>query len=251
MLKSIPFKFPNVDNVTCAFQVRDLPEYSTQTTSNYIGKNISFDVQDNFDEVVQNRSQITQTFNVDSFSDIMQVHGITTIYEPEVSTPSSYAPYNADGIATTKKSHALCIKSADCQPILLTDISGKYILALHVGWKGNRQNYPYIAVKEFCDYYNLNPNSLLAVRGPSLSPNVSEFINYSNEWGADFNRWYNEKDKTVNLWELTKNQLEEAGLRSENIFSIDLCTYSNPQQFYSFRYSNYCGRQGSFIWINS
>ncbi len=251
MLKSIPFKFPNVKNVTCAFQVRDLPHYSSKTDSNYIGKNISFDVKDNFEDVVQNRLQILHSFNVDSFSDITQVHGITTIYEPESSTPSAYAPYNADGMATSKKNHALCIKTADCQPILITDISGEYLLALHVGWKGNRQNYPYIAVEEFCEHYNIKASNLLAVRGPSLAPNISEFINYSTEWGADFNKWYSEKDKTVNLWELTKNQLQEAGIQPKNIFSIDLCTYSNPLLFYSFRYSNECGRQGSFIWINS
>ncbi len=239
----IKFQFPNIDKVHCAFQVRSIFDDSNPLA----GGNISYEVGDDFDKVLINRLNIKSILKVDSFSDVKQVHGIKTIFEPDNSDPYIFPTLEADGLATTKSKHALCIKTADCQPILICDNKGEHLLALHSGWRGNRQKYPIHAVKEFCSYYGLEAKNLCAVRGPSLSPSISEFINYSSEWGEEFNTWYNEKNKTVNLWELTKAQLQQAGIIKENIFGIDICTYSNPQ-FFSYRRQKICGRQGSFIW---
>ncbi len=254
MLKFIHFKFPTVENVSCAFQVRDISIElfnKNEKISPYEGGNLSFNVFDNPKEVEKNRAEICNSLNVDSFSDTLQVHGSKTIFEPLPSNLEAYAPYEADGLATSKRSHALCIKTADCQPILLTDKKGEFLLAIHVGWKGNRINYPYIAVKDFCEHYQLKASDLLAVRGPSLSPQASEFINYESEWGNEFDTWFDKKNKRMNLWLLTKSQLIEAGLSEKNIFAIDLCTYFNPQLFFSYRLAQKSGRQGSFIWKNS
>ncbi len=250
MLRYINFKFPKVENVSCAFQVRDIPQFSSLPSSHYAGGNLSFNVKDDPKEVERNRAAICDTFKVESFSDVMQVHGTTTIFEPQASTHEAYAPYEADGIASAKKNHALCIKTADCQSILFTDKKGEFLLAIHAGWKGNRVHYPYLAAKEFCEHYNIKIADLLAVRGPSLSPKASEFINYSKEWGNEFDAWFDKKEKTMNLWELTNHQLLEAGLLKENIYNLDLCTYSNPNMFFSYRYVKESGRQGSFIWKN-
>ncbi len=244
MLQYISFSFPKIPNVRCAFQTRG------QVIENdpYSSGNISLEVGDNPEHAIANRALITKSLNVESFSETKQVHGVKTIYEPK-NTDYKLAPTEeADGLATTRKNHALCVKSADCQPILVCDITGEHIMALHAGWQGNRQNYPAIAVEEFCKHYNLNPASIFAVRGPSLSPAVSEFINYDTEWGADFNTWYNSKDKSVNLWELTISQLQSVGVPRSQIFGIDLCTFANPELFYSFRNIPKSGRQASFIW---
>ncbi len=244
MLSYISFKFPNVENVHCAFQTRG----QVLTNDEYSSGNISLEVNDEEQRVISNRKSICSTFKVDSFSEAKQVHGIKTIFDPQNADYASKTIVEADGLASTRKNHALCIKTADCQPILFCDTKGEHLLAIHSGWRGNRQDYPLIAVKEFTQKYNLDPKNLLAVRGPSLSPQVSEFINYNSEWGEEFNTWYNAKNKTVDLWQLTKAQLINAGLEKENIYSIDLCTYSNNHMFFSYRREHKSGRQGSFIW---
>ncbi len=244
MLSYISFKFPNVPNVYCAFQTRG------QIIENdaYSSGNLSFEVGDNPKRVLENRRQIIETFNVKSFAEAKQVHGIKTIFNAPKADYTIKTTIEADGLTTTEKDHALLIKTADCQPILMCDTTGEYLLAIHSGWRGNRQDYPIIAVQEFCNFYNLNPKDILAVRGPSLSSAIAEFINYNSEWGEDFNTWYNAKNKTVDLWQLTKDQLIKAGLEKENIYSLDLCTYSNNHMFYSYRQVPKSGRQGSFIW---
>ncbi len=246
MLSYISFKFPHIKNVSCAFQTRG------QIIENdaYSSGNISFEVGDDEQRVLENRRLITETFNIKSFAEAKQVHGIKTIFNAPKADYTKKSIEEADGLTTIEKEHALLIKTADCQPILMCDSKGEHLLAIHSGWRGNRQNYPLIAVQEFCKFYKLEPKNLHAVRGPSLSPAIAEFINYNKEWGKEFNTWYNEKNKTVDLWQLTKDQLIEAGLEKENIYSIDLCTYSNNDMFFSYRQVHKSGRQGSFIWKN-
>ncbi len=145
------------------------------------------------------------------------------------------------------------IKTADCQPILIAHGSGRYVMGLHSGWKGNRQDYPYVAVQEFCQRYSLDPAELWAVRGPSLGPAASEFTNFEAEWGAAFLHWYDTERRTMDLWALARYQLESAGVPSERILSLDLCTFDNVAEFFSYRQFRRNGiedgRQASFIWI--
>jgi copper oxidase (laccase) domain-containing protein len=53
----------------------------------------------------------------------------------------------------------------------------------------------------------------------------------------------------MNLWELTRHQLAEAGLAPERIFGLDLCTKSREEDFFSYRRDKTTGRQAGIIWI--
>lgn len=259
-LNFILFRFPGVPGVKCAFQILDslasgmssgmtagmLSGIAAETDDNW---NISLDVAKNHTQVTENRQQLLETLNLPAFAELKQVHGVKTIFEPEAQNISLPATQEADGLAISRSGLGLLIKTADCQPLLLAHKSGRHVLALHIGWKGNRQNFPQIAVREFCLRYGLSPADLLAVRGPSLGPAAAEFINFQAEWGTAFSPWLTKESNTINLWQLTKDQLLEADLKPNNIFSLDLCTYSLPEAFFSYRRNNQCGRQASIIWI--
>ena len=153
-----------------------------------------------------------------------------------------------DGLATDKPGIGLLIKTADCQPVLVAHKEGRHIAAFHIGWRGNRLRFLQSGIAAFCGRYGLDARDLLAVRGPSLGPQRSEFVNYDEEWGPDFANWFNARDKTMNLWRLTRDQLLEAGLPDEGIFGLDLCTASMPDSFFSYRRDGICGRQANVIW---
>lgn len=249
----IPFVFPGVPQVRCAFQTRpggilESPWADDVAKSPWAGGNIGYGVGDNTAHVLANRENLRTSLGLDSLVDTNQVHGVTTIMEPDPTIGADSNPKNADGMATSRPGLGLMIKTADCQPILFTHESGRFVAGIHAGWQGNRQSYPQVAVRELCKHYSVKPESLLAVRGPSLGPACSEFINFSSEWGPDFARWYDSKDHTVNLWQLARDQLLEAGLVAARIFSLDLCTAS-LDLFYSYRKNKVTGRQGSVIWI--
>lgn len=252
MLNFIHFQFPKINNVHCAFQVCT----GTFEQTAWERGNISLDftgVEDIAEKVIENRRHITAALDVDNFAEAYQVHGVHTIFNPNPQNPAIAATQEADGLASSEKRLALMVKSADCQPILLADKSGTYIAALHAGWKGNRQNYPAIAVQDFCKTFGLDPKDIFAVRGPSLGPKFAEFKNFDEEWGEEFLPYFNKETKTMDLWKLTEDQLMSVGVPKKNIFRIDICTCETAiitdgsTSLFSFRKAA-IGRQGSFIW---
>jgi hypothetical protein len=104
-------------------------------------------------------------------------------------------------------------------------------------------------VKAFCREYDLPPEEVYAVRGPSLGPGWSQFQNFHDEFGKAFKDYFDPDTASVDLWRLTRDQLLSAGIRPGHIFGLDLCTYSLPEMFFSYRRNNTCGRMASMIWI--
>ena len=241
-LTLLPFKFPGIPGVGCAFTMRGFGSVSLSGGGDAT-------------ESLARRSSIPELLGVRGFAEVHQVHGVRTLFEPEVQNPGTTPAEQADGMATSRPGLALMIKTADCQPILVAHASGRFVMAVHSGWRGNRQDYPRVAVEEFCGHYGLEPSELLAVRGPSLGPAASEFVNFAKEWGPEFLPWYDESRRTVDLWMLARHQLERAGLLPGHIFGVDLCTFENAEMFFSYRhfrrFGSEDGRQGSFIWIRS
>ncbi|MBR3881269.1 MAG: polyphenol oxidase family protein [Mailhella sp.] len=242
----IPFQFPGVPNVGCAFTGRGFGNISLDLAARDQAPTAWADT-------VRARESIPAVLGVDAFAEVHQVHGVRTIFEPEAQSPTAPSVTDADGLATTRRGLALMIKTADCQPILIAHGSGRYVMGLHSGWKGNQQDYPYVAVQEFCQRYSLDPAELWAVRGPSLGPAASEFTNFASEWGQGFSRWFDTEKRTMNLWMLARDQLVRAGLLPSRVLGLDICTFDNAENFFSYRqfrkHSVPDGRQASFIWI--
>lgn len=244
-INCIPFRFPGVPQVRCAFQARS--EFSADNP--YSGGNISYDVGDDPNTVTRARKALQRRLGFTHWLELEQVHGQDVVFDNNGNGIEAHGVIPADGQATDKPGHALVIKTGDCQPILVAHKDGGHILAMHAGWRGNVMGLPTTGVREFCAHYGLNPADCLAVRGPSLSPAVSEFINFDNEFGEQFAAYHDQKTRTVDLWKLTRDQLATAGIPERNIFGLDLCTYSNPETFFSYRQIKASGRQASLIWI--
>ena len=242
----IPFRFPGVPGVRCAFTGRAFGNVSLDLAARDAAP-------EQWGKTVQARASIPEMLGVEAFAEVHQVHGVRTVFEPEAQEHSSPSRIDADGMATSRPGLALMVKTADCQPILVAHESGRFVMALHSGWKGNRQDYPRLAVLEFCERYGLEPSELWAVRGPSLGPAASEFTNFESEWGKDFLRWYDEERRTMDLWALARHQLESACIPARRILGLDLCTFDNATEFFSYRQFRRNGmedgRQASFIWI--
>ncbi len=283
----LPFRFPGIPGVRCAFHIRYQPPQTQpeQTSRNtpipplqappdFSGGNISHDVGDNSEEVTENRRRLLQVLGVGTWCELRQVHGDRLIFDPcsippegavSEKTKAALPPQGhtgiagsearaatmpeADGSATDIPGRVLVIKTADCQPILLAHKEGQHIAALHVGWRGNRIGFIETAVTRFCDQYGLRPAEIMAVRGPSLGPAMAEFTNFATEWGADWTPWYDTARQTMDLWQLTRHQLQCAGLPASHIFGLDLCTHSLPERFFSYRRNRRCGRQAALVWI--
>lgn len=233
----IPFRFPDLHKVAVYF-------------STALYGNISLEVGLADASVKELRAALAPLLGFDGWTELKQVHGDTVLVNPPVTPFDTPSALEADGSCTSAPRHALLSKAADCQQIMLAHKSGKYVAALHSGWRGNRINFPAVGLKAFCEAYGLEPCDVMAVRGPSLGPGAAEFVNFADEWGDEFLPWFNNDAKCMDLWSLTRHQLSYAGICPENIFAIDLCTYTFSNFLFSHR-RGHAGRQAAVVFIES
>lgn len=248
-IANFPFHFEMVPGVSCAFTTR----FGGLSNEPYDGANLSFEVGDSIDSVIENRESLQQQLDFEHWGECHQVHGTDIQFNPKPTKAHEKPVLQGDGMATIRKNQALVIKTADCQPVLLAHRSGNIVAALHVGWKGNVANFPFTAVKRICEEYRLQPRDFYAVRGPSLGPLRAEFTNFDTEFGPKFKQFLDRKTNCVNLWALTRYQLLAAGVPDEHIYGIDLCTSTMTDTFYSYRRApapeRKTGRQMGLIWM--
>ena len=150
------------------------------------------------------------------------------------------AKYSCDALLTTHVKRPLAITHADCQATILYDPCRHLLMNIHCGWRGNRHHIYHEAVKE-AERRGSRPQDLLACIGPSLGPRRAEFVNYEEEWPCD--KWAFRVNAThFDLWEMSRMQLQEAGLLASHIEIAKLCTYENPESFFSFRRAKHEGK---------
>ena len=118
----IPFVFPGVDNVRCAFQTR----WQEAGDGPYAGGNISLATADDRQSVIGNRRELRAALGLRRMAELNQVHGDAMIFEPDAVEPDAVPRCDADGMATAQAGLGLVIKTADCQPILLAHKSGRW-----------------------------------------------------------------------------------------------------------------------------
>lgn len=226
----------------------------------WAGGNISFNAGDDPAATAAARASLLDALRprgLSTWAEVRQVHGDALADEPPAPPASALADYRmeaspeADGMLTATPGKGLLIKTADCQPLLLAHRSGRYVAALHVGWRGNRCGLPASGVRRFCARYGLDPADIFAVRGPSLGPARAEFVNFASEWGDGFRPWFDAERHCMDLWGLTRSQLGSAGVPPEQIFGLDICTSLNAEHYFSHRHDPRSGRQASIIWIEA
>lgn len=234
-LALIPFAFPGIPGVRCAF-------------GGVAAGDISLRASADPEAARRARRRARAALGFSSWHSLRQVHGLNMVFDPEKDSLETESAVIGDGLATSRPGRALVIKTADCQPVLLAHAGGRHVAALHVGWRGGVAGFAGLGVLAFCRRYGFSPSEVSAARGPSLGPSWSEFVNFHEEFGPEFRRYYDEVSRTVDLWRLTRDQLITAGVPPERIYALDLCTRSLPA-FFSYRRDKTTGRQGSFIWI--
>ncbi len=245
-----PFEFADIPGVKCAFTSRR----GGVSEPPHDSSNLSFEVGDDAEAVKQNRRLIHDRLELNGWCECKQIHGDVMHFDPAPMEPEIVAGIEGDGMATTATGVGLVVKTADCQPVLIAHRSGKHVAGFHVGWRGNKIKFLISGIQRFCEQYDLDPQDLYAVRGPSLGPDAAEFVNFDTDFGPGFKQYFDSATKMVNLWRMTRDQLMEVGLPEKQIFGMDLCTMGQDDTFFSYRRAcaapvKETGRQCGIIWI--
>ena len=160
-----------------------------------------------------------------------------------------------DGFFTTQEDISLCVRTADCLPIILSSKDGRAVAALHAGWRGSVMRIAEKAVDIFKDH-GIPPCDIYAALGPCIDLCCFEvgddFVeNFSLTPSAHLKDMVI-KQKGVkyfcDLKKLNSLILEEAGLLKDNIDICDRCTHHDPHLFFSHRLTSFeRGTMGNLV----
>lgn len=234
----------------------------------FAGLNLSFGrdhepsaERDRPSDVLRNRAQLRHVLPADPVW-LNQVHGaqVRQLHRnsgaPAAHATAATGLPEADAVFTCDPGVVCAVMVADCLPILLCDAGGTVVAAVHAGWRGLAAGIIQKTVLAMRAATHPQTLDIQAYLGPAIGPDHFEV-------GAEVlaameltlpqaklafgptgpNRFH------ANLWVLASQALNQVGV--SRVFGGGLCTFSNPQRFYSYRRDKITGRMAALIWCDT
>ena len=182
---------------------------------------------------------------------LAQVHG-TRVVDAAACSPSDPPPA-ADASFARDKGVVCTVMTADCLPVLFCDRAGTRVAAAHAGWRGLHAG----VLEESIDAMGCEPAEILAWLGPAIGPTAFEvggevrdaFLAEQAEAVAAFVPSPNEGKWLADIYRLARLRLARAGVTA--IYGGECCTFSDSEQFYSYRRDGQTGRMASLVWLTA
>ena len=145
-----------------------------------------------------------------------------------------------DALMTNLPGVCIGVSTADCIPIILYDPEHRAASVVHSGWRGTVADIAGVAVTSMQMAYHSRPEVLKAVIGPGISlANFEVGDEVYEQFAAagypmaqiarKYEKWH------IDLWTCCRLQLEEVGLKGENIQTSGICTYDHCDDYFSAR----------------
>ena len=218
--------------------------------------NLSLTVGDNPNCVLQNHRLLKSSLGLTQGPTwLKQVHGNKAISAiSALNDPTADAVYSQqldiDSQQSSAKSIICAVQTADCLPLLVCSRTRYCVAAIHAGWKGLAAGIIENTIRALA----CPAEDLLVWLGPAIGPQafvvgeevVTAFIEKDPKAKAAFQR-IGDKRWLANLYQLAKQRLNTLGIKT--IYGGNHCTYTEEEQFFSFRRDKITGRMASLIWI--
>ncbi len=222
--------------------------------------NLGDHVNDNPIHVAQNRQLLSQYLPSEPVW-LNQVHGIEAVD----ATNTNYVPV-ADASFTNQKNVVCVIMTADCLPVLLCDRAGTTVIAVHAGWRGLCDGALEASIDKACRAVHtrssVKPADLMAWLGPAIGPSEFEvgnevreqFIAKDANAALAFKKHDNSQkpDKWLcDIYKIATQRLNNLGVTQIYGGGHDenFCTFTQKEQFFSYRRDGATGRMASLIWL--
>ncbi|MFQ5683443.1 MAG: peptidoglycan editing factor PgeF [Candidatus Binatia bacterium] len=223
----------------------------------YSSLNLSFRVGDDPRAVKDNMCDVKKAVGVHDLRIVTmkQMHGDHII---DMKDRNRKEAGEADGMVAEEREIFLGVLTADCVPILFSVPGRKLVAVVHAGWRGTLAGIAPKMVRHLNERYDAEPDSLETAIGPAIGACCYEIT--ADVSGPLVRKWRDlaqnclqGKDgrQFLDLRELNRLQLEEAGIPAKQIFRLGPCTSCAGDDFYSYRRERReTGRQMSFIgWL--
>lgn len=211
------------------------------------GLNLGDHVGDDIDAVRMNRSCVSDLFP-GSVTFLSQIHG--TLAVDAASLQSGVV--QADASFTNAPKVACAVLTADCLPVLLASVDGKFVAAVHAGWRGLAAGVIEETVRQM---RSKGAQEITAWLGSAIGPAAFEvgadvldaFTQKSPRLSRHFKSLDGNTKFLADIYGLARTILQ--GLAIENISGGDYCTFTQDELFYSYRRDGVTGRMASWIWF--
>jgi len=201
-------------------------------------------VQDNSADILKNRQQIKQMLALPSEPVwLQQTHSVDVICADQADQALV-----GDASYTHKKNIVCTVLTADCLPLLLCDMQGTMVAAIHGGWRGLLNGIVENAVAKMPD------TELLAWLGPAIGSQCFEvgqdvydaFVDKSRQFACAFTQQSGNK-YLADIYQIARIILNGAGV--QKIYGGQFCTVTEAERFFSYRRDGQTGRMATLIWM--
>ncbi len=234
---------------------KDLQHFSTTihggvSIGNYATLNLGLYSGDSIESVSENRNRLCSFFHIDeeNLYTPYQTHEdkiliIDDNFIEQTDLEKSKLLHGIDAIITNQKGIGIAVGTADCVPILLYDSKLQLLAAIHAGWRGTALKIVSKTISIMKEKFGSNPANIIAGIAPSISreyfevgDEVVEAFEKAGFSTEDIGYRCAESGKIhLDLWFANEFLLFKSGIPIENIETSGLCTYSNPELFFSAR----------------
>jgi len=152
----------------------------------------------------------------------------------------------ADALVGFAAGQVCAVLTADCLPVVFCDRAGSRVAVAHAGWRGLVAG----VLQATVDALDCAPAGLMAWLGPAIGPAAYEVgpevrAAFPNESEQAFvprdGRWL------MDLYAVARLKLAAVGVTA--VYGGGLCTYSDPDRFYSYRRDGVTGRMATLVWM--
>lgn len=208
--------------------------------------NLGGHVGDNPDTVARNRQLLVEEAALPAMPQWLdQVHGTDVV---RLAAGGS-TPLRADACITDQPGVVCAIMTADCLPVLFCSQDGSEVAAAHAGWRGLCAG----VLENTLAQFRSPPDQIHAWLGPAIGPDAFEV-------GAEVREAFMVQDAQTkeafrpsgdrfyaDIWLLARMRLQAAGVYS--ISADSRCTFTQREDFFSFRRAGSTGRMATLIWL--
>ncbi|MEN9946437.1 MAG: hypothetical protein RLZZ293_823 [Pseudomonadota bacterium] len=225
------------------------PTIKTIITTCHDNFNLALHVGDDPERVMRNREVLHQ-YSPPVINWLNQIHS-TIVIEANAQTANNLN--DADASYTTKQGIACVVMTADCLPILLTNLQGDFVAAIHAGWRGLNNG---IITNTLEQLKQFDRSNILAFIGPAIGQECfeigsevrEEFLDQNYQLTGFFKPSINSGKFMADLRQIAAYQLIQLGLKAYNISNSNICTHCHHKWFFSYRHKQNTGRIATLIW---
>jgi len=156
----------------------------------------------------------------------------------------------ADASITCEKGVVCAVLTADCLPVFFCNNTGTEVAVAHAGWRGLHAGIISNTVKAMFS----SAEDILVSLGPAIGPKTFEVGDEVYRAFVDKNAINQSAFVAVkkghylcDIYQLARYELQALGVCQ--ITGGEHCTYSEGDQFYSYRKQQNTGRMANLIWI--